>query len=107
MGTAYANHHLTINCTSVGIGVPDNADNFSIHPDPVSDVLTVAVNNEKLSPVKISIQNLLGVRVYSVNVDRLAKERSMKIDVSSIANGLYFLKVETTKGTFVKRFLKN
>jgi hypothetical protein len=70
---------------------------LSVYPNPVSDVLNIAVTEAQISSVEIYSQ--LGQQVYrSVN--------TAKMDVSALTKGIYIVLVETDKGVVRKKFVK-
>jgi hypothetical protein len=94
-------------CDSVQIivntctGIRDlNTNNFQIYPNPVSESLTIKSNmNEKSH---LSIYNSLG----SLCQETVLKENETVINISNLKSGVYFIKIETTKGTINKKFIK-
>lgn len=73
-------------------------NSIAIFPNPTSQILTIKVSqNIKLQ--RLSIYNISGQVL-------LSSKTANSIDVSSLANGLYFLQIETNKGTLTKKFIK-
>ncbi len=73
------------NCT---IGLEENnALNVELYPNPMNDLLNIKGDNI----VKVAIYNTLGQEVISV-------ENRNEIDVRSLNNGLYFVKVTDVNG---------
>lgn len=73
-----------------------NNFDFSISPNPVSDVLTIS-SQENIKTVEI--YNLLGKKVLTSN--------STSIDVSSLSKSVYLLKLSSDKGVSTKKLIKN
>jgi hypothetical protein len=74
--------------------------NFSIYPNPVSDVLTI----EGIENVNtIQIIDAKGSIVYS---KKISAENQLKVDVSSFATGTYQVVFSTNNQTSVKTFVK-
>lgn len=82
------------NCT---IGLEENnALNVELYPNPVNNVLTVKGDNI----VKVAIFNALGQEIVTV-------ENRNEIDVTSLNNGLYFVRLVDNKGnTLTKKIVK-
>ncbi|MBO5810214.1 MAG: agmatine deiminase family protein [Bacteroidales bacterium] len=82
------------NCT---IGLEENnAIKVELYPNPVNDVLTVKGDNI----VKVAIFSALGQEIISV-------ENRNEIDVTSLNNGLYFVRLVDNKGnTLTKKIVK-
>ncbi len=69
-------------------------------PNPVVDVLTI----QSLEIIKnITILNILGQEVYNQKFNNL----DMKIDLSSLVLGNYFLKIESDNKQMVSKIIKN
>lgn len=67
---------------------------FSIYPNPAKDFIHIALEDE-LQLENVVIYNNLGQKVKTVN--------QSKIDISSLAKGLYFIEVHTNHGTASKK----
>lgn len=73
---------------------------LSLYPNPARTVLNI-VNKSSLSMHQVTAYNLLGQLVYrsaATNPDR------HEINISSLASGVYTLKIEIGKGTIVRKF---
>ena len=73
-------------------------NSISIYPNPVSDILQI-YSSEGVSIEKIAIYSMLGESLIST------PENS--IDVSYLSEGIYFIEVETNRGSITKRFIKD
>jgi hypothetical protein len=86
-------------------GIKNRNINHSIfiHPNPTSSLLTI--DSKQYTIKTVYIYNVLGDLV--LNPD-LSDEGIYKIEVnvSSLPTGIYFLKIETEKGTSVQKFIK-
>ena len=98
---------MSISCLAAGITKSGNENKIAVFPNPASKELTVKMNGEKFSRSKISVLNLLGETIYSAIEISTGNSTVKRIDVSTLAKGIYFLKVETGTYTNVSRFLKN
>ena len=73
------------------LGVNENAlSDFSVYPNPTTGVLTV---QSKTAIVQIEIHSLLGQLV-------LSNTNQNTIDISSVSQGVYFIKVMDENGDF-------
>lgn len=90
----------TLNTPDFSYGT--NNDNFILHPNPVKDVLNIT-SNENESITSIQVYNFLGQSL----LDLKNKKTFSTIDVSSLDNGVYFVRINSTKGTTTHKFLKN
>jgi len=77
------------------------ADYFSVFPNPVHDILNIGTKNT-IEVKAIAIYDLLGQIVIAVpNALSI-----LKVDVSKLSPGNYFLKMNTVKGTSNFKFIK-
>ncbi|NHN24472.1 T9SS type A sorting domain-containing protein [Flavobacterium jejuense] len=77
----------------------DFVSQFTLYPNPVKDVLHFN-SKENLEIQSVEIYNMLGQIVISV------PNASKSIDVSSLTNGDYFVKVNTEKGSATTKLIK-
>jgi hypothetical protein len=85
------------------LGTPDFefSSYFSVFPNPVNEVLYINSNNTIVAQ-SFAIYDFLGQIVLAVpDANSYAK-----IDISKLAIGTYFLKVNTDKGTSSMKFIK-
>jgi hypothetical protein len=78
------------------------SDYFSVYPNPVNDILNI---NKKgsIEVQSIAVLDILGQLVIAVpNAQTISK-----VDVSKLVTGMYFLKMNTDKGTSNMKFIKN
>jgi Secretion system C-terminal sorting domain len=88
---------LTINTNELG------ANDISVFPNPANDFLQIA---GETSIKNIQIVDNIGRVVYSQNIDNQG-EKSLKIDLSAIQNGVYFCKILKVDNTAqVAKFVK-
>ena len=77
-----------------------NADTaISLYPNPTSNVVTVAALN---TITNVSIIDIQGRTLQSIDTN----VNELDIDVSSRANGVYFIKIATDNGTYMKKVIK-
>jgi hypothetical protein len=81
--------------SDTNVGTQDFATKgFSVYPNPVNNVMNLQAN-ENIS--KVAIYNVLGQEVYSAKINAMTSS----VDMSSMASGAYFVKVNIngTEGT--------
>ncbi len=90
--------------TTIEVGIPAflgtpqfGRESVSIAPNPVSDVLSIHVNDN------IAIQS---VTITDVNGRVISKSNETNFDVSKLAKGVYFARIESDSGTAIKKFAK-
>lgn len=97
-----SDHGATIGKVNVDLATlsVDNAiaSKFRVYPNPAKDVLTIDSRNINIS--SINVFNVLGTKVLE------RKELSdNQLDVSSLSNGIYFLKISAENATVTKKFI--
>ena len=86
----YVNRQLDISSHKIEV--------ISISPNPTSKILFIS--SENLQMEQLSVFNLSGQKVMEL------EEVITEIDVSSLQNGIYFLKITSEEGTTIKKFVK-
>jgi len=79
------------------------AGNFSIHPNPVTDVLNIT-SKTGVAIEKVGVVDMHGRTVNQINP---ASSETAQINVTDLANGVYFVKVQSEIGTGFSKFIKN
>src|SRR5690554_1159886 len=75
-------------------------NNIQIYPNPVFNELHIVFPSHE-KQVQVTMYNILGNKVLEVSL-----LNSSKINVSTLANGVYLLKMETPSGTLTKKLIK-
>ena len=75
-----------------------NLADVRVYPSPATDVINVSIENGAIH--KIEVYNLLGKKVFT--------SAKSKINVESLAKGVYLLKIRSEDGGFItKKLIKN
>jgi hypothetical protein len=77
--------------------VKDEAEVIQIIPNPAGDFITIALKPSEGS--EIQIYNTLGEKVISVGTGR---DLSVRINISDLPKGIYFVKIGGETAKFVK-----
>ena len=80
---------------SLSVDSNELVDNISVYPNPASDVLNIKTTHTIES---ISLYDILGKTVLQETTDN-------QIDVSSFQSGIYMVKIETDKGTHIRKIV--
>ncbi len=78
-------------------------DIITVYPTPVQYSLTVSINKD-LKVQSVYVFNSSGQQIVTQRFN--CSDKNIDIDVSSLASGLYTIKIETSKGIFSKNFIK-
>jgi hypothetical protein len=78
---------FTLRLTNPSLGISDfNSSNFEVYPNPVSDILNISYNKNVTG---VAVYNLIGQEVLS----QTSTATISKIDMSSLSNGIYMVRV--------------
>lgn len=92
------NATITLNGTATTVGISENGGRtFSIYPNPASTILNVEADGYD----NLQIVNAFGQVVYTADVTG-----HLKIDVSGLSNGVYFIRLNNAEGTTTQKFIK-
>jgi PKD repeat protein len=98
--------NTTANATGIKTTTEETAQ-VSIYPNPSAGLFTLNLTNVATAKAQINITNILGEVIYStqeqVNNGIMAKQ----INLESIANGAYFMKVSLGSQTYTSKIIIN
>lgn len=93
------NRHILSANNSSTLGIADVlADNLIIYPNPTTGILNIKV--PAFAPFE-------GAVIYNSVGQQVIISNTATIDVSTLANGVYFIGIETTAGRMHRKFIKN
>ena len=81
---------------SSGISNPEDGFDVSVYPNPTSGKFFINLGNEE-QIIKTEVMNSVGQLVQS------SKTASNQIDLSGLNNGVYFVRINTSHGSVVRR----
>ena len=82
------------------IDLEEFKQSLNIYPNPTSGIVYVSQENEGLTQVKV--YTILGKEIYSNNL-----LNSLKIDLSSKSNGVYFIEFSNGEEKITERLILN
>jgi plastocyanin len=90
---------------ATGITKPELEKQFNVYPVPANDFL----NFRKNSPLPVSELRILDItgRTLSVISNPVQSDEEVKIDISDLVKGIYFLNVKFQEGVVSGKFLKS
>lgn len=81
------------------LGVEENVmKHFTVYPNPAQDAVSINFENAK----HLEVLNLFGQTVYSENIEGIS---SSNMNTSEFANGVYFVKLYTSKGNGMQKLI--
>lgn len=90
---------------NTGIENYTDALQIKVFPDPVDSRLLLQSSLPFEKSNILIITDMMGRKVYSESIGTL-EANQLEINVSSLAPGIYFLQLQTNKGTVVAKFIK-
>jgi PKD repeat protein len=84
---------------AVGIAEESNIPGLSLYPNPASDVINLSWDATNLRSIKV--YSLTGREVAAVSIS--SSQRSVAVDIRQLPQGMYFVRMETTTGSAVKK----
>ena len=94
-----------LTATATNSGIEDWLENsVTLFPNPAKEVINVecTMNNVQFEVETVEVYDVYGKWVNTVVVN----ENPIRINVSNLADGMYFVRVTTEKGAVTKRFVK-
>lgn len=88
----------------------ESISNVNVHPNPFEENVTVDFNLLQNSEVSIKLSDITGKVIFSNQYPLNAGNQSVKLKdakISSLAKGVYFLKISDKNGTKTKKLVKN
>ena len=82
-----------------GTGMPDKIEldwKVNAFPNPVQDQLNISIRLGKPVELNLAIIDLTGKKLLIKKLDRIPADFNFSINFSGFANGIYFLKIQTT-----------
>ncbi|OIP83725.1 MAG: hypothetical protein AUK44_04530 [Porphyromonadaceae bacterium CG2_30_38_12] len=80
--------------TPAGIDETELANLYSLYPNPAKSWLFVSGND------------IAEIEIFNFDGNRVLVSSSQKLNVSKLAKGIYFAKIKTERGSFVKKIIK-
>ncbi|MBI5218630.1 MAG: T9SS type A sorting domain-containing protein [Bacteroidia bacterium] len=101
-GTDTVSQSITVVGTAVsGIG---GHKSLVCYPNPVSDLLNITSDNLVFDKAGLSIVNILGCEIYNETLSDISCNLTKQINLKNLAKGVYYLKLQTDKESFIHKF---
>ncbi len=75
-----------------------------IYPNPANDNLTISITYEQLRITDITVLDIMGKQIKRIKTK--GQSETCAVDVSGLPSGVYFIEIQTDKGSVVKKFIK-
>ncbi len=109
--TPVANSYLYVDNLSfagsvAGINTIDNyVSNINAYPNPASDNITIELNAQKTSTIKLQLVDVTGKLIKEINAGDIQGNYKHTINTAGISKGIYFLKVTANDAVEVKKII--
>lgn len=97
--------HITDSCF-VGINDFKFEDKFTVYPNPTTGDVFLSLNDNLATQADLEIKSIDGKVVWSKSNVMLSRAE-YKIDLGKLAEGVYFIKVNTDRGSIIQKLIKN
>ena len=94
----------TVNITTSGASLLENdLSAITIYPNPSSDILNIDLSSANEEIQSISLVDITGKLIQTIDVHENAL---LKLNLSSFASGLYYIKISSATNTVVRQVVK-
>ncbi len=100
----YIDDVSVVDCTTVGVQESgERSEEVEVFPNPTNGIFTINTRGAKIKEIKV--MNVLGSEILSFDKLRTTGngEKSVTIDVSGVAKGIYFVRIEDENKNVVNR----
>ncbi len=109
--SAYGNNlyvdNINLFTSNSALGIIDNTSNVNsleVYPNPINDNATVNFNLANATNVELTMNNVLGQKVYSSTLGQMSSgDHNVKIDASKFDAGIYFITLNVADGKITKK----
>jgi hypothetical protein len=88
-----------------GTNSANNLEGIALYPNPSVEILFVKANMNVNSNVQVSFIDIAGRLVQQNNFNNLNVGQDQQINIASLAKGVYFVKIKTTKSENIQRIV--
>lgn len=99
-----ASFTVVVNLTT-SLAAVSNSATTVLYPNPATNTINLEFKAPAATQGKIEVCDASG-KVISTTVQKLSNGKTVQVDISGLAQGMYFVKVVTAKNTRVIKFIK-
>jgi photosystem II stability/assembly factor-like uncharacterized protein len=81
----------------------DKKDFVKMYPNPSSNQVTISFLEKQTTPFSVEITDFLGKKIFSKSYEN---QKDATISIESFSNGVYFVKLQSAKGTSIQKLIK-
>ncbi len=90
----------------LGIVRSSHVATFNVFPDPNNGVANLSISSEIPATWRITMTNVLGQRVMEFIEDGPRNQLRRQLDMSAVPSGIYLLRIQTERDTWIRRIVK-
>lgn len=90
---------------TIGVEELDNNQSITAYPNPCNGKFNLSFDNFNERNISIIIHNSLGINVKEIKVNNLLINHNQEIDLSNMAEGVYYINIQTNKTKVVKELI--
>ncbi len=94
---------VTTSCFSTGINEIKATEDISIYPNPATNLLTISLPDKNIKSCTINLYDMLGEKMLG---ELRVENGALRIDVSTLLQGIYFLEVVMDNEKVVRKVVK-
>lgn len=95
-----------VNVVGVGIEKTDFINNLSVFPNPTENNVTISFNSIEAKNVTVKLISLNGQEIFNQELPQFVGEYSKTVNLSTQAQGVYFLQIVSDKNVTTKKVVK-
>ena len=93
----------TVTFHIMDLGIQDYLEQkLTLYPNPATELVSVATDDASIRITGVEVYNLYGQLLNAI----VSEENPMRINVSGLADGMYFVRITTDSGVVTKSFVK-
>ena len=97
--TIYPNLNTTTGVKQV------NSDELSIYPNPTTGIFNITTNNANFTELTINIFDIQGKEVFNALDKNISSNYNKQINLEGLSKGLYYIKLNTSKGVNIQKLV--
>ena len=117
--TAPGTYYVSLTCTNscgtsdytdtlniMNVGIQEDIENtVFVYPNPANNIINISFNSEKNTRYILSVHNVLGQELFSEILSGTGHKLILQKDISSYANGLYYIRIQSNELNIIKSFV--
>jgi hypothetical protein len=86
---------------TITTGIKENSEtDIDVFPNPNSGKFEIKLNNQYYQDATVSLMNIIGEVLVEKKINN---KKPVQFDASSFPSGIYYIKLQTENGTYIKK----